>query len=80
MKPNEIERYLNSYELYPDSITGIGPESRIIKIEINYGDWKHEHGRCMKLMMRIGYVRQDMNVTEDTGSDCFSAVHTYAKI
>jgi hypothetical protein len=80
MKPEEIESYLKRNDMHPDSITGIDSEGRLVEIEINNGDWKHEHGRCRHLMAQAGYVRQDIEVTQEDGSDCFSAVHTYAKI
>jgi hypothetical protein len=80
MKPKEIESYLKRNGMHPDSITGIDSEGRLVEIEINNGDWKHEHGRCRHLMAQAGYVRQDIEVTQEDGSDCFSAVHTYAKI
>ena len=80
MKPYEIERYLKRNCMHPDSITGIDSEGRLVKIEINDGDWKYEHGRLRHLMAHAGYVRQDIEVTQEDGSDCFSAAHTYAKI
>lgn len=77
MKTDEIEKYLNRNGLYPDAVYGT---DRHVKIEITDGDWKHEHGRCRHLMAMAGYVREDIEVTQEDGSDCFSAVHTYAKL
>lgn len=80
MKPDKIERYLKRNCMYPDSITGLDEEGRLVEIEITDGDWRHDHGRLRHLMALVGYVRQDIEVTQEDGSDCFSAVHTYAKI
>ena len=80
MKPDEIERYLKRNDMHPDSITGLDEEGRLVEIEITDGDWRHDHGRLRHLMTLVGYVRQDIEVTQEDGSDCFSAVHTYAKI
>lgn len=80
MKPDEIKKYLNRYGMRPDSITGLDAEGRIVEIEITNGYWRHDHGRCRHLMAQAGYVLQDIGVTQEDGSGCFSAVHTYAKI
>lgn len=77
MKTDEVVRYLNRNGFYPDDVYGT---DRKVKIEINDGDWKHDHIRCRHLMAIAGYVREDIEVTQEDGSDCFSAVHTYAKI
>ena len=79
MKPYEIESYLKRNDMRPDSITGIDSEGRLVEIEINNGDWKHEHGRLRHLMAQAGYVQRDIDVTQENFK-CFSAVHTYAKI
>lgn len=80
MKPDVIERYLKRNGLHPDSITGIDSEGRLVKIEINNADYREVHLILGHLMAMVGYVRQDIEVTQEDGSDCFSAVHTYAKI
>jgi hypothetical protein len=50
-----------------------------LEIEINDGDWKHEHGRCRHLMTAVGYAQQEVITTEEDGSDCYSAIHRYVK-
>lgn len=77
MKSQEIERYLIENELRPDAVYEC---EEGVKVEICWGDWKHDHGRCRHLMGKIGYIRQTIEVTEEDGSDCFSAVHTYITI
>ena len=51
----------------------------LIKIEIEWGDWKHNHLFVDHLMKAIGYTKIDERVTEEDGSDCYSATHTYKK-
>lgn len=51
-----------------------------IEVEINWGDWKHEHLRCKWLTEQLLEMRGigfdfDTFVTEEDGSDCYSAIH-----
>ena len=46
---------------------------------IDWGDWKHDHAWCQQLMGYLGYKRVSFDVTDEDGSDCFSAEHTYIK-
>ena len=75
MKLKEIKKYLNENGIYPDVI--YAHDSDILEIEINDGDWKHEHERCINLMAAAGYAQQEIVTTEEDGSDCFSAIHRY---
>jgi hypothetical protein len=77
VKLKEIKRYLNENGIYPDVI--YAHDSDILEIEINDGDWKHEHGRCRHLMTAVGYAQQEVITTEEDGSDCYSAIHRYVK-
>ena len=49
----------------------------VIAIEIRWGDWKHEHGRTDYLMSLMGLTKLKVDVTEEDGSDCYSAIHYY---
>ena len=77
MKIEEIETYLNDNDMYPDSI--YENEGNNIEIEINDGDWKHDHFRCQFLMTKLGYKQLDVMMTEESDSDCYSAIHIYVK-
>lgn len=51
-----------------------------IEVEINWGDWKHEHLRCKWLtdefLEKLGMTAHiATEVTEEDGSDCYSAIH-----
>ena len=51
-----------------------------VQIEISWGDWKHDHAYCDHLMKQKGYVCTDEQVTEEDGSDTYSAIHFYEKV
>jgi len=50
----------------------------IFDIEV-CGDWRHSHLRLKYLMEQIGYVLTSKKVTEEDGSDWYTAIHRYAK-
>lgn len=50
-----------------------------IQIEIYWGDWKHSHLRADYLMEQNGFKLIGKEVTEEDGSDCYSARHTYCR-
>lgn len=47
------------------------------KVLITWGDWKHEHARADYVVAGIGGSLLWAYVTEEDGSDCYSAVHKY---
>ena len=51
----------------------------VIDVEINWGDWKHDHARAKWLIGEMGEDVHYLNsvVTEEDGSDCYSAVHRF---
>lgn len=49
----------------------------LLTITVEWGDWKHSHGRLDYLMKDKGYEVLGVNVTEEDGSDCYSAEHIY---
>ena len=50
-----------------------------IGVGISWGDWKHEHLWARDLMSYLGYVEIGSRVTEEDGSDCYSADHYFLK-
>lgn len=48
-----------------------------IAVDISWGDWKHEHLWCRDLMNFLGYAEIGSKVTEENGSDCYSAIHYF---
>lgn len=49
----------------------------VVCVEIEWGDWKHDHDRADYLMKWIGGVFIKKEVTAEDGSDCYSAKHYY---
>lgn len=47
------------------------------EVLIEWGDWKHEHGYLDYLMKKNGFIKVDEKITEEDGSDCFSAIHYF---
>lgn len=55
-------------------------ENGCFSIEIEWGDWKHDHAFCDHLMREFcGYTCTDEKVTEENGSDTYSSIHFYEK-
>lgn len=49
----------------------------VISVEIRWGDWKHSHLRAKYLLEKQGYTLIQTIVTEEDGSDCYSAIHHF---
>ena len=48
-------------------------------VNIEWGDWRHQHLWARDLMSYLGYVEIGSKVTEEDGSDCYSAEHYFLK-
>ena len=75
----KIYDYLNGKDMWCETWVDRTGAFDIIKVDINWGDWKHEHLRCDYLMEQIGYISINSFVTEENGSDCYSAQHWYVR-
>lgn len=71
----KIQKYMDDNDLWGD----VAVDNGKVYIEFHWGDWKHEHLRCKLLMNELGYEQVAEDVTEDDGSDTYSAIHTYVK-
>ena len=69
-----IMEYLESNQLYPSDV--FVADDRVM-VDISWGDWKHDHLRCDDLMEDLGYALVEEEVTEEDGSDCYSAIRHY---
>lgn len=51
----------------------------VVVVEIEWGDWKHEHARLDWLvksqMPELKEVTKE--ITDEDGSDCYSAIHRF---
>lgn len=65
MKENEMY-----YEWYVDF------NGKIVVI-VEWGDWKHDHIFLENVMAKNGYLQTDEELTEEDGSDTYSAIHTF---
>ena len=72
-----VNNYLSDNGLYNDDISQFDESG--VSVSISWGDWKHDHGYVRCLMGYIGYDESDEVVTEENGSDCYSAIHYFHK-
>lgn len=72
---SRLHGYLSKNNLYAE----VGSDKAYVYVHIEWGDWKHDHGFADRLMSLVGYRRVRVGVTEDNGSDCYSATHVYLK-
>ncbi len=52
-------------------------EPNTVKVEILWGDWKHDHARADWVVSNLGGKEWFTMLTEEDGSDCYSATHKY---
>ena len=71
-----LSKCLSDNGIYADVYTN---SEGVVMVSISWGDWKHEHGWCSTLMGYLGYSEDDEIVTEENGSDCYSAEHYFSK-
>ena len=53
--------------------------SHRVEINVELGDWKHDHLFIDYLMRENGFVKTDEVLTWEDGSDCYSSIHYYYK-
>lgn len=79
---NDIAEELYNHFDEKDCYYEIWPEENAICAEISWGDWKHDHlffdYEARKFLREKGYevVNIDTDITEEDGSDTYSAIHT----
>lgn len=74
---DKVNHYLADNDLFCDDVSQY---NGIVRVSLHWQDWKHGHLWCTNLMGFIGYKEIDEEVTEDNGSDCYSADHIYASV
>lgn len=76
-KSEEIYKMLRDNGIYAD--VEQFNELPVVVVSIHWGDWKHEHARAKWLISEnikgVNYFNSV--VTEEDGSDCYSADHRY---
>lgn len=68
-----LELMLQANNLYHDSYD----YDAFVAIMIEWGDWKHEHLAMDYIMDQLGFDLYDTILTEEDGSDCYSAERRY---
>ena len=71
-------RYLMDNGVYA-GVSHYSTEVPAIVVSIERGDWRHSHIWATDLMEYLGYTEIGNEVTEENGSDCYSADHYYLK-
>ena len=82
---NKFEEELKKVDEYVDICeVNVRPAYGLISWSIEWGDWKHQH-LCSEWTMEevlksMGFKNNQFvfktNVTEEDGSDCYSAIHS----
>ena len=76
----KIENALMEKGVYADVYPEYDDLNReFIKIDISWGDWKHDHLRAkwvVEDVLGLTVKKWDEYVTEENGSDCYSASHS----
>ena len=73
-----IKSTFKEHRLFVEEVYQI--DDKEILVCISWGDWKHEHLCCDKLMESMGYTKIQEIITEDNGTDCYSSEHTFIKM
>lgn len=74
-KMEEIYKLMEDHKLFGEVV--VATDKRI-GIEIQWGDWKHDHAYLDYIMAEtFPGVKVQTEVTEEDGSDCYSAIHYY---
>ena len=74
---SRISDFLNKNGVYAE-VYHYNPTAAIV-VSISWGDWKHEHLWSRDLMSYLGYNEIGNRVTEEDGSDTYSAEHYFLK-
>lgn len=75
MTLQELRNYINENDIFAD----VYETASSFIISIEWGDWKHDHLYLTHLMKKRGYKEINCVVTEENGSDCYSAEHYFRK-
>ena len=74
---DKVEKILKDNEVYGYELDFNLELENVVYIEIEWGDWKHDHLRLKWIMEKNGFRQAGEDVTEEDGSDCYSATHTF---
>ena len=76
----ELLQYLRDNEFYHEAYIS----NDVLHIDIQWGDWKHDHWNADYLVKEFFEQKPEIykvvttkRITEEDGSDCYSAIHLY---
>ena len=72
-----VDSLLNEYSI--SAYVNADYSLNTIYIDIDWGDWKHDHLCCDKIMENEGFRLIDTKIGDADG-DCYDATHTYVKL
>ena len=75
MTLQQLQQHLNNHKLY----VNVEETQTHFIINVEWGDWKHDHGHLMYLMANLGFTLDRREITNTDGSDCFSAIYYFNK-
>lgn len=74
----EIDKFLNNEGIFCE--TFVYPNDfNMVDVNIEWGDWRHDHEYCDYLMKQRGWELDSESVSDEDGSDCYSSTHTYKR-
>lgn len=71
---NRIRKALQEHRIYASVWT---ENNGNIAVEIEWGDWKHEHLATDIIVERLGGEKVREKTTEEDGSDTYSSIHYF---
>lgn len=76
---NIIMKYLDNNNIrYSDIWSEATAEGIRVTVYIRWGDWKHDHACLRNEIFRVFKPNDyEETVTDEDGSDCYSAEHTF---
>ena len=75
-KSAKIEEIMETNHLFGEVVEDT---DNMVGVEIHWGDWKDEHLR-LEYLVKEGMPdlkKVETEVTEENGSDCYSAIHRF---
>ena len=76
MDIQQLQKYLNDNDLY---WSGLSESDDTFIITIEWGDWEHDHLYLQHLMGKVNLPLKSYIITEENGSDCYSAEYEFFK-
>ena len=73
----KVSKHLEDNKVLAEVYPWFDSDIPVIEVEIHWGDWKHEHMRTKWLLEEMGIPFINTVVTEEDGSDTYSARHRF---